>query len=358
MPINFTELVERVEAKNRQNRAELTSQVMPFLEVAVKKSLYEQEKRRAADESVAALTQLGEETGVNFVPMTGAGGEVLDPKYQQMAYSAQAESQAPIKQMEAFASVFGTDLPENYNNLKPQEATLVLEKMKQDYATEQTIADMLTMYPDIAEKVSGDPRYQGGNLKVKAALVRKALADKEAQAEFDQHLRKKIAESNIRISEYQAKSNIDVSEAQTKANIGGGSGSASTAGERTAANIVTMYETDGKYFKGSKVKIHNDKGYTEAITTINGYTIRKTSAGYSYKDGNIWRKLVVDKKKSDTLVLVMKGIAKNTYFPGAASVLSGALQEYDNNRAKAGIENKTAPPPKNAKTYNEFDDIF
>ena len=63
--------------------------------------------------------------------------------------------------------------------------------MQEDYATEQTIADMLTMYPDIAEKVSGDPRYQGGNLRVKAALIRKALGDKEAQAEFDQHLRKK-----------------------------------------------------------------------------------------------------------------------------------------------------------------------
>lgn len=358
MPINFTELVERVEAKNRQNRAELTSQVMPFLEVAVKKSLYEQEKRRAADESVTAFTELGKATGFDFVPMTGAGGEALDPKYQQMAYSAQAESQAPIKQMEAFASVFGTDLPENYNNLKPQEATLVLEKMKQDYATEQTIADMLTMYPDIAEKVSGDPRYQGGNLKVKAALVRKALADKEAQEEFDRKIQEEIAKSNIRLGEYQVKSNIDIKKAQTKANIGGGSGSASTAEERKAANIVTMYETNGKYFKGSKVKIRNDKGYTEAITTINGYTIRKTSAGYSYKDGNKWRKLVVDKKKSDTLVLVMKGIAKNTYFPGAVSVLDGALQEYDNNRAKAGIKNKTAPPPKNAKTYNEFDDIF
>ena len=96
-PINFTELVERVEAKNRQNRAELTSQVMPFLEVAVKKSLYEQEKRRAADESVAALTQLGEETGVNFVPMTGVGGKVIDPKVQQMVYRTQAETLAPIK---------------------------------------------------------------------------------------------------------------------------------------------------------------------------------------------------------------------------------------------------------------------
>ena len=357
MPINFTELVERVEAKNRQNRAELTSQVMPFLEVAVKKSLYEQEKRRAADESVAALTQLGEATGVNFDPMTGAGGEHLDPKYQQMAYSAQAESQAPIKQMEAFASVFGTDLPENYNNLKPQEATLVLEKMKQDYATEQTIADMLTMYPDIAEKVSGDPRYQGGNLKVKAALIRKALGDKEAQAEFDQHLRKKIAESNIRISEYQAKSNIDVSEAQTKANIGGGSGSASTAGERKAANIIKQYEGAGKVYGGSTVTIKKDANGISAYSNIQGYEIRKRGGAYEFKSGDKWRPLKIDKDKPANLIMT-KGRNKTLY--NAKNILDGALTEYSNSLSTVGgyQQRKAQPPAKDAKTYNEFDDIF
>jgi hypothetical protein len=356
-PINFTELVERVEAKNRQNRAELTSQVMPFLEVAVKKSLYEQEKRRAADESVAALTQLGEETGVNFVPMTGVGGKALDPKYQQMAYSAQAESQAPIKQIEAFASVFGTDLPENYNNLKPQEATLVLEKMKQDYATEQTIADMLTMYPDIAEKVSGDPRYQGGNLKVKAAIVRKELADKEAQAEFDQHLRKKIAESNIRISEYQAKSNIDVSEAQTKANIGGGSGSASTAGERKAANIIKQYEGAGKVYGGSTVTIKKEADGLTAYSNIQGYEIRKRGGAYEFKSGGKWRPLKIDKDKPANLIMT-KGRNKTIY--NAKNILDGALTEYSNSLSTVGgnQQQQAQPPANDAKTYNEFDDIF
>ena len=357
MPINFTELVERVEAKNKQNRAELTSQVMPFLEVAVKKSLYEQEKRRAADESVAALTQLGGTAGVNFVPMTGAGGQALDPKYQQMAYSAQAESQAPIKQIEAFASVFGTDLPENYNNLKPQEATLVLEKMKQDYATEQTIADMLTMYPDIAEKVSGDPRYQGGNLKVKAALIRKALGDKEAQAEFDQHLRKKIAESNIRISEYQAKSNIDVSEAQTKANIGGGSGSASTAGERKAANIIKQYEGAGRVYGGSTVTIKKEADGLAAYSNIQGYEIRKKSGVYEFKSGGKWRPLKIDKDKPANLIMT-KGRNKTIY--NAKNILDGALTEYSNSLSAVGVnqQQQAELPANDAKTYNEFDDIF
>lgn len=357
MPINFTELVERVEAKNKQNRAELTSQVMPFLEVAVKKSLYEQEKRRAADESVTAFTELGKATGVDFAPMTGAGGKALDPKYQQMAYSAQAESQAPIKQMEAFANVFGTDLPDNYNKLKPQEATLVLEKMKQDYATEQTIADMLTMYPDIAEKVSGDPRYQGGNLKVKAALVRKALGDKEAQAEFDQHLRKKIAESNIRISEYQAKSNIDVSEAQTKANIGGGSGSASTAGERKAANIIKQYEGAGKVYGGSTVTIKKEADGIAAYSNIQGYEIRKRGGVYEFKSGGKWRPLKIDKDKPANLIMT-KGRNKTIY--NAKNILDGALTEYSNSLSTVGgnHQQQAEPPANNAKTYNEFDDIF
>lgn len=359
-PINFTELVERVEAKNRQNRAELTSQVMPFLEVAVKKSLYEQEKRRAANESVTAFTELGKATGVDFAPMTGAGGEALDPKYQQMAYSAQAESQAPIKQMEAFASVFGTPLPENYKSLKPEEATLMLGKMQEDYATEQTIADMLTMYPDIAEKVSGDPRYQGGNLKVKAALVRKALADKEAQAEFDLYMQKKIAESKIRISEYQAKSNIDVREAQTKANIGGGSGgsgSASTAGERKAANIIKQYEGAGKVYGGSTVTIKKEADGIAAYSNIQGYEIRKKRGAYEFKSGGKWRPLKIDKDKPANLIMT-KGRNKTLY--NAKNILDGALTEYSNSLSTVGGNRKqqAEPPANDAKTYNEFDDIF
>jgi len=357
MPINFTELVERVEAKNKQNRAELTSQVMPFLEVAVKKSLYEQEKRRAADESVTAFTELGKATGVDFAPMTGAGGKALDPKYQQMAYSAQAESQAPIKQMEAFASVFGTDLPENYNNLKPQEATLVLEKMKQDYATEQTIADMLTMYPDIAEKVSGDPRYQGGNLKVKAALIRKELGDKEAQAEFDRKIKEEIAKSNIRIGEYQAKSNIDVSEAQRKANIGGGSGSASTAGERKAANIIKQYEGAGKVYGGSTVTIKKEADGIAAYSNIQGYEIRKRGGAYEFKSGGKWKPLKIDKDKPANLIMT-KGKNKTIY--NAKNILDGALTEYSNSLSTVGgnQQQQAEPPANDAKTYNEFDDIF
>ena len=356
-PINFTELVERVEAKNRQNRAELTSQVMPFLEVAVKKSLYEQEKRRAADESVTAFTELGKATGVDFAPMTGAGGEALDPKYQQMAYSAQAESQAPIKQIEAFASVFGTDLPENYNNLKPQEATLVLEKMKQDYATEQTIADILTMYPDIAEKVSGDPRYQGGNLKVKAALVRKALADKEAQEDFDRKIQEEIAKSNIRIGEYQVKSNIDIKEAQTKTNIGGGSGSESTAGERKAANIIKQYEGAGKVYGGSTVIIKKEADGIAAYTNIQGYEIRKKRGAYEFKSGGKWRPLKIDKDKPANLIMT-KGRNKTLY--NAKNILDGALTEYSNSLSTVGgnRQQQAEPPANDAKTYNEFDDIF
>lgn len=360
MPINFSELVNTVEEKNKQNRRELVSQIRPFLDVLVRKSLYESEKRKAADESVTAFTELGKATGVNFAPMTGAGGKALDPKYQQMAYNAQAESQAPIKQMEAFASVFGTDLPENYNNLKPQEATLVLEKMKQDYATEQTIADVLTMYPDIAEKVSGDPRYQGGNLKLKAALVRKALGDKEAQAEFDQRQREKIADSNIRISEYQAKSNIDVSEAQRKDQVGG-SASASTAGERAASNLVAMYEGSGKNYRGSKVQISRQKGYTEAVTIMNGEKIRKTSSGYSYQDQKgVWRKLVIN-EDGKSLEKKIGGLAKkNPVYPDAKTILDGALQEYDNYRAKAGAANQSQPQqsPQSQQTFDEFNDIF
>lgn len=354
MPINFTELVERVEAKNKQNRAELTSQVMPFLEVAVKKSLYEQEKRRAADESVTAFTELGKATGVNFAPMTGAGGKALDPKYQQMAYSAQAESQAPIKQIEAFASVFGTDLPENYNKLKPQEATLVLEKMKQDYATEQTIADMLTMYPDIAEKVSGDPRYQNGSLNLRAALIRKALGDKEEQAEFDLHMQKKIAESNIRISEYQAKSKIDVSEAQIKNRVGG---STSTAGERKAANIIKQYEGAGKVYGGSTVIIKKEADGIAAYSNIQGYEIRKRGGSYEFKSGDKWRPLKIDKDKPANLIMT-KGRNKTIY--NAKNILDGALTEYSNSLSTVGVnqQQQADPPANDAKTYNEFDDIF
>jgi hypothetical protein len=148
-----------------------------------------------------------------------------------------------------------------------------------------------------------------------------------------------------------------VSEAQRKANIGGGSGSASTAGERKAANIIKQYEGAGKVYGGSTVTIKKEADGIAAYSNIQGYEIRKRGGSYEFKSGDKWKPLKIDKDKPANLIMT-KGKNKTIY--NAKNILDGALTEYSNSLSTVGgnQQQQAEPPANDAKTYNEFDDIF
>lgn len=359
MPINFTELVDRVEARNQQNRAQLVAQVKPFLDVIARKSLYEQEKTRERTETAEGLKAIGQTAGVDFQPLTGSDGKLLPSNIQQMQYGAQADRQAPLKQIEAFSAVYGVEMPENIDKMSPEQATATLGKMKEDHAVSETINDMFAAYPDMAEKLLSDPKYQAANLRTKKIMVQKELAAIDAQSNLESFIAKKRIESGIKINEYWS----TTGSMQTKKMEADAAGQADLAvGQQKSANIVKDYETRGKSVGGYNVKIDRSKGYKEATMLYKGEKIRKTNAGYAYWDekSEKWRDLEVDPKDKTSLTKKTGGrLVKNPIYPNAAKILDSALDEYDNNLANTGAQRQQAQPAaQQAQTYDEFNDLF
>ena len=77
----------------------------------------------------------------------------------------------------------------------------------------------------------------------------------------------------------------------------------------------------------------------------------------SLKSGGKWRPLKIDKDKPANLIMT-KGRNKTIY--NAKNILDGALTEYSNSLSTVGgnQQQQAEPPANDAKTYNEFDDIF
>jgi hypothetical protein len=360
MPINFTELVGNIEAKNKQNRAELASKVAPFLDVLTRKSMYDAEKRKAADEAVAGYSAMAETMGGSFSPLT-VDGKPASPETQGRMFSAQMDAQAPVKQMEAMASVYGVQLPENYKSLKPQEANLKLAELREDHAASQAINDMLVLYPEITQKVVGDPAYQSATTRQRVAMVNKALGDEAARSKFNETIATHAAKSAIDTQKYWQTTGANAAMNRDAAAAGSAGDKGLSESAKTARDTVKMYETSGKSVGGTRVKINNSKGYREAIATVRGEQIRKTSSGYSYWDAksNKWRKLDIDKDDKNTLVKKIGGVAvKNQKYPNAVTILTKALDEYDTSIAKSRTSGESAPAQTLSTQDDEFGDLF
>ena len=68
MPINFSDLVAKVEAQNAQNRQQLVSQIMPAIDVMVKRRQYDYENEQAA----ASMASIAQQNDIPFTPIPGA----------------------------------------------------------------------------------------------------------------------------------------------------------------------------------------------------------------------------------------------------------------------------------------------
>ena len=351
MPINFSELVDKIEQRNLQNRQQAVAQIKPFLDVITRKATYEMEKQKAKDETAAGLKVAGEAMGLKgYTPNTS-----LSPDMQKFTFNLEADRQAPLKQWEAFSSVYGIEPPANLDKMTPEMATVSLGKAKEDLATSEAINATLSMYPEIAKKLMTDERYNSANLKVKWAMLEKELGDENAKKKF-------VAD----VALYKAKSDIDTQEywrtigtiAQQKIDAAGANGGNLSESQKKAMSRKALYETTGVSINGYKIKIGDQDGNKIATTLINGKSIKKTENGYYLldKDGK-WRTLKVDPDDKDSLLYVVKGIGKNTRYKNAAKALDSAMTDYDLQTGNT-LEPLMQPAQPTTATNPDFDDLF
>ncbi len=284
MPINFSELVDKIEQRNLQNRQQAVAQMKPFLDVITRKATYEMEKRKAAEETAAGLTEAAKTIGIDYTPNTN-----LTPDMQKFTFNLEADRQAPLKQWEAFSSVYGVQIPENVKDMTPEQATVSLAKAKEDYSTSEAINATLSMYPEIAKKLMTDEKFSSATPKVKRAMLEKELGDEDAKKKF-------VAG----VALYKAKSDIDTQEywrttgtiAQQKIDAAGANGGNLSESQKKAMSRKALYETTGVSINGYKIKIGDQDGNKIATTLINGKSIKMTENGYSLLDNDgQWRTL-------------------------------------------------------------------
>lgn len=321
MPINFSELVDRIEQRNLQNRQQMVAQIKPFLDVLTRKATYELEKRKAAEETATGLSEAAKTIGIDFTPNTS-----LTPDMQKFTFNLEADRQAPRKQWEAFSSVYGVQIPENIKDMTPEQATVSLAKAKEEYSTIEAVNDTLSLYPELAQKLMADPKFSQADAKLKMAMLDKELGDEAAKKSFAQKVAMKKIETDENIRQYWsttgalAQQKIEQDNASPKM----------TAGQVQAMSRKKLYETQGINLHGYKVKIAKQAGNKIAITTINGKSIKKTPDGYWIlsNDGK-WRELIIDPDNKDNLRYKRAGVIKDTVYRNAAKALDTALTDYD-----------------------------
>lgn len=336
MPINFSELVDKIDQRNRQNREQAWGQIAPFLDVMTRKATYEYEKQKAKDETAAGLKVAGDAMGMKDY----AADTSLTPDMQKFIFNIDAERQAPDKEWEAFSSVYGVPKPDNFDNMTPQQKTVSLGRAKEDKKTIDGVNATLAAYPEAAEEVYKHPKFADGNAQVKEAIAQRALSKVLGNEKAKSELSANIEKSEINIAEYWATTG---SMQQQKLDAAGQSQPKLNQGQKDALNTMRLYEKEGIVKNGHKVKIEMQGDKFVATTIINGVKIKKTPSGYFYQD-----------KSGDWRELSSKELGRDKY-KDVSKALSNAMAEYDTKRIK--LPDREVKPAATA-TNPDFDDIF
>lgn len=291
MPINFSDLVDKIEQRNLQNRQQTVAQMKPFLDVITRKATYEMEKRKAAEETAAGLAEAAKTIGIDYTPNTS-----LTPDMQKFTFNLEADSQAPRKQWEAFSSVYGVQIPENLKDMTPEQATVSLAKAKEDYSTSEAVNDTLSLYPELAQKLMADPKFSQADAKLKRAMLDKELGDEAAKQTFAQKLAMKKIETDENIRQYWSTTGALARE-KMKQDAEGTTTSTQNKKQQDDTALMRKMETSGFNFGTHNVKVKFSKsGEPVAETTTTTDRLQKTPLGIYYLKNNKWLPLKMKDK--------------------------------------------------------------
>lgn len=179
MPINFSDLVSKVEQQNAINRQQLVAQVMPAIDLMVKRREVDYDKEQFAQ----GLRQLAETEGItDFNVDPTMSKDMMQATYSQLSSKRKTENAA-----KAFYDATGTTLPSDWDKLTPEAKAVRAKRDEMDYSTVQAINAVAEANPDIKpilEKNKDKP------VATQEALVKKYLADKGKAEEWEEWKKK------------------------------------------------------------------------------------------------------------------------------------------------------------------------
>ena len=151
MPASFSELLQNIDAQNKAQRQQMWNQIAPYLQVFHKQAVYNSEKKKLAE----GLGTIAKGEGWDFtIPGSEAG--LPSPELMQTHFASQQRIQLQRQQDEQWFKSTGQPMPENWQNLTPQERVVVKGKAENDFSYNTAVNDLIAAYPEVKAKLPAD----------------------------------------------------------------------------------------------------------------------------------------------------------------------------------------------------------
>ena len=261
MPINFSDLVSKVEAQNEQNRQKLVAQVMPAVDLMVKRREYDYENEQAA----ASMATIAGQYDVPFTPVPGAGKDM-----QNLAFSMAAGKKA------------ATD-KEADEQAKKQEAENNIKEML--FAEAEVNSD----FKPILESVKDKP------LVVQQAAYKKYLSDSDRADEWADWKKKADYSASIAMQKSENTANNNPPKTATPTQVS----AKQAAYDKANSKVVSIAN------EGEKVRSGKNNYMVRAGESKNG--IRSLLNGYSYDGKNFYKNGKVSKPNKEMEAALKQG---------------------------------------------------
>lgn len=143
--INFAELVDRVDQRNRANREQIWQAVSPYLEMAVRKSTYNRELKNLSE----GYGSIAQQEGFNYTPPTTSGGRLQSPELLGASFNSQRGIAQQSSQGKAWYEANNLPVPENWDTMNPQQRAVAVDTAQRGQQESAPIQAALDAYPEV-----------------------------------------------------------------------------------------------------------------------------------------------------------------------------------------------------------------
>lgn len=320
--INFTELVDKVDQRNRQNKEAAMAQIQPFFDVMYKKAVYDREQYQQAEQAVAYGQEMGRILNMSFSPMM-MGDKYAPANLQFKSMDAQFEAGKVRETIGQFMKdnkdwiSEGVAIPEGSVYAQAQWLKGLQEDVSSEKEASKRIKDIVAIHPSIKEALESE-EYEDMPSREKYAVAHSMASNIEAESQARTKAEAEAVASSRRIREHQVKTDYtqkikDEAEASKLAKE-----TALTKKEKRAQNIIEEYKTGRDIGTGYRVKVvKGESGTLKAYTDSGGDRVAYMSGKYYIKNKNTGKFKVAKLKNGE-----IKGHAE------VKGALDKAIKEY------------------------------
>lgn len=318
--INFTELVDKVDQRNRQNKEAAMAQIQPFFDVMYKKAVYDREQRQQSEQAVQYGKWLGKTYGLPYQELILDDGSLAPANLQFDAMKAQFE----VGKIEEGMSQFMKDNKDWIGDATVPEGSIFakghwFEEMQKTVAgkkeDKETLDTFLAKYPEGKEALEDREDIKDLTFAQQHEIAERYVSDRIAaqgtQAKMDYELWKQQQSMRTYIAKKEVDMAFNAAKPTTETEL--------TQEQAKRLNKVRDYEGRGVIHSdtGRRVIVKNDGKGTVAYIKVDHKKISevkregRTYYGKLKKDGK-WYEMSVT---GDNLKMKRGGTIKDIVSP-------------------------------------------